>query len=196
MTSNQVFAELVQRIGAGGNVRDDFPFTLGDVMPHLDYSFSYAVKSRMNEIYASTRTHGIDSSITKRYTIPVSDNVGQLPVSIVRLPNDLGVYQVQYKGNVFKKTTPDYVDKFLGLAALHVVDQPRYWVEDDQIKFFGLGHKDCDVTALLIPLPSSLEPDDEILFPAGYETMIIDTVLQRMGFGFQIPQDPANDGKK
>ena len=196
MTSRQIFAELVQRMGAGGNVRDDFPYTLGDIMPHLDFAFSTAVKYRLNENYSITKSWGVDSSLTRKYKIDVEDGRAMLPVSIPRLPNDAAVYQVGYKGNNYNRTTPDYASRFSGLLAKAVASQPKFWVEDDSIVFYQIPNGIKCVDALLVPLPSSLDEDDEILFPAGFENMIIDTVLQRMGFAIQVPEDKANDGHR
>lgn len=196
MTSKEVFTELVQRFGAGGNVRDDFPYTLGDIMPPLDFAYSSAVSKRMREIEARDRVRDIDSSITKKYKLTIVDGVATLPVSITRLPSDMGVYQVSYKSVQYHRTSPDYLDKFRGLMANRISAQPKFWVEDDKVKFYNLPDGiDC-VDALLIPLPSSLEENEEILFPAGYEEMILDSVMQKMGFAVQVPEDYSNNGRR
>lgn len=196
MTSKQIFTELVQRIGAGGNVRDDFPFTLGDILPHLDYAYSTAVKYRMNEEYSATRVWRVDSSLSRGYQIEVKDGQAELPVSIVRLPNDLGVHQVGFKANKYHRTTPDYESRFDGLLAKSISSRPKFWVEDNSIAFYNIPASVECVDVRLIPLPSSLAEDDEIFFPAGMENMVIDTVIQRMGFAVQIPEDKSNDGQK
>lgn len=198
MTTNQLFTELVQRITAGGNVRDDFPFDLGDFMAHLDFAYATAVKYRMNEIYSMQRVVDIDSGITRVYDLDVSEDkrgkYSKLPVSVLRLSNDLGVYRVGKGGNVFARSSADIDERFVGLAAEKLSPKTKFWLEGDEIRFRGpVG--DC-VDANLIPFPSSLEDDQEILFPAGGQDIVLNTIMQRLGFMAQNPEDPNNNGKK
>lgn len=200
MTTNQIFAELTRRILAGGNISDDYPYELGDIYPHLDFAYSNAVKFRSYEIYQENRYHSVDPGITKEYELDVDRSGSRpklnLPVSIVRLPHELGVYQVRYKENVFARTKPDYVDVFQSLITRSVSSKPKFYVEGNAVYFFDLPTQVKCLSVKLVPLPSSLDPDDEVLFPAGSEDRIIDTVLQRMGMSVNIPEDRSNDNKK
>ena len=202
MTTNQIFLELAQRLGAGGDVRDDFPFTLGDMMPQLDYAYSKAVKMSTQDTQARKGSMKVDPSLVKEYELTITRD-GQhenpystLPVSVVRLPRNMGVHGIFYKANNFDRTTPDYVTRFAGLNSPIVSKQTKFFVVDDVVSYINLASSTDCVKAYLVPLPSSLEEDEEILFPSGYEDMILDTVLQRMGFTLNIPEDNSNNGKR
>ena len=201
MTTTYIFGEIVTRHGSGGNPTHNFPFKIGDIIPHLDYAVAGAFAQHFANETKNNGHSVLGSDLTKSADVDVvlgdcGDTSIKLPYSIINLPDQRGVHEVLYGNRKAERTTPDYLNRFQGLESLALSREAKFWVIDDTVHLYNLPKGTKKVQLLLIPKPSSLDEDEELRIPAGYEDQIIDKVLKRMIPGFRTPEDTVNEGNK
>lgn len=192
-TNSEILAELIQRQLAGnGDISDDF----GTLRTELRKTIGQVQAKLINDEYeaqAQRRGNGnVNNSWLKMYkSIPVKvdsstmKKYSDLPVSVVTLPEDRGVYMVA--------PMQDQAHPFIGQGAFgdwlfsaNPVTNTKFSVDNDRVYYTNIHPFIKEVLMMLVPVADEFLQDDN-----AYQ--IREAVVKMYMQTKDIPQDKLND---
>jgi hypothetical protein len=205
MATKKQLAEQVRRILSGGTPSSDNELDPREIMLAIDQARdNMATMSVYENVKAGE--FDIDYDYLKEYpsqTILSDTSRGlryvDLPVAVLSLPHELGVYAIHPPKNpesAFIRMPPGSHSLYTGMLSFNVEAKTYYWATGDRIFFKNLDITLSEVHMTLCPSSKVLLESDTFLIPPGMEDALIKNVIQLMAMPQQIPHDEKTDGVK
>ena len=209
MATKKQIAEQAMRILKGGNLKPDRNLDIREVMLALDQlrdqACRIAVYNNIKEGYYEVP----DAFLTLHSGITISEETVTglsritLPVSIVDLPHNLGIYQISPEtSNVadletaFKIVHAGEIGLLSGNAATDNDQLTFCWPVDTYVYFKNLPNDTTTVTAILVQSGKEFAEDDDYKLPPDLENELLEHLIKLFSIEVSQPHDEAEDGIK
>lgn len=119
-----------------------------------------------------------------------------LPVSVISLPKDQGVYLVHYVGSpeeAFIPTSVGFLSSRRNNLAQRLEGKMGYVLIEDRLVYIQEMNTDCDLVMYLIPNHSDLDEDDYFPIDDSAISDILKMAVEIYGMQKGIPQDLLNN---
>ena len=192
------YAEMWQRIAAGGYVSDDFPLTISEIKAWILEGYSASVTTYLRSKRANEEVTGIEDSWLKKYScVAVKEECEcdekvwyyELTEPILSLPNDMGLaYVTACGGTELFKAKMAIANRIKNLEVAAYLP-PTYFISGNRIYFTSRILK---VTIWAMAQPSADEPFN-IPADVGSIEILQKTILQKIQAFISAPKERIND---
>jgi hypothetical protein len=214
MATKKQLAEQIIRVLSGGTPVTDTQLDPREVMLAIDQArdnmatlsvFSNVKAGEFDIDYDYLASYpGISITLDPVSNIPLID----LPVAVLSLPHELGVYSVSPAAssggneheNTFIRIMPGAHGLYTGLPSYNVDARTYYWYVEEQnggqLFFKNVPSGVTEIDLVLCPSSKELTETDIFLVPPHIESEIIKNVVELFSIQKQIPHDEVSDGVK
>jgi hypothetical protein len=203
-TKKQLAEQVLLRVN-GGAPTQDIQIDIREIMLYVDQSRDNMASM---SIFENVKTGEFD--IDPEYLVEYPDrtlstDTGRnlryldLPVSILSLPHEMGIYAIHPKQSVeetFIRISPGAMGLYTGLSSFNVEDKTYYWNTGQRVFFKNVDPMLTYVHMLLCPSSKEIAEDALFPIPPHLEHLIIAEAYKLFVTDKQIPHDEVSDGVK
>lgn len=162
-----------------------------------DYYVKYSIlgmKPETNIVFSNWLSEF--SGVEVKYDENKKKYYSDLPVGVISLPNDMGVYHVFFDGQeeeLFIPVTPAYRSMYRGSLAVNLEGEYGYYLLEDRIWYTQSMPEDCKISMNLIAQSAQLGETDYFPVDGSAINDILKSAAELLGLQKQIPEDLRND---
>jgi hypothetical protein len=203
-TKKQIAEQVILRVN-GGVPTQDIQIDIREIMLYIDQIRDEMASMSVFE-NVKTGEFDIDPEFLKEYpslTLSTDTTRGlryvDLPVSILSLPHEMGIYSIHPQKSVeetFIRISAGAMGLYTGLSSFNVEDNTYYWNTGQRVFFKNVDPMLTYIHMLLCPSSKEITEDAQFLIPPHMEKRVIAEAFQLFATDKQIPHDEVSDGIK